>query len=120
MHHSIGPRILLTAGLVCAGGGGAEDLPPIWGYGVKPCDDYARVWTAAERGVAEDIGELRRYEDWLAGIVTGLNLATGRDVLAGSDPQGALRRIHLYCDEHRKADFFAATMDLIKQLSVLR
>ena len=46
-----------------------------------------------------------------------MNLATGQDVLVGVEIESAMRRIHLYCDEHRKEDFFTATMDLVRLLS---
>jgi hypothetical protein len=111
--------VLLLAG-ACSAIAAAEPSPPLWGYGVKSCDDYARAWVGGEEGVDIDIAELRRYRDWLSGFVSGLNLATGRDVLAGADIEGAMRRIHLYCDEHRKQDVFAASMDYIKGLSLLR
>lgn len=98
----------------------AEPLPPLWGYGVKSCDHYVRAWQGKQEGREEDIAEFRRYQDWLTGYVSGLNLATGQDVLAGVAIDGAMRRIHLYCDDHRKDDFFGATMDLVKLLSLLK
>ena len=78
------------------------------------------MWPGVETGVEKDIDEFMRYQDWLAGFVSGLNLATGRDALAGVTLEGALGRIRLYCVEHRKDDFFSATMDLVRILSPLR
>ncbi len=98
----------------------SEPLPPLWGYGVKSCDNYVRVWQGQEEGQEVEIAEFRRYEDWLTGFVSGLNLATGQDVLVGVSMEGAMRRIHLYCDDHRKEDFFTATMDLVRLLSQLK
>ena len=98
----------------------AGEMPPLWGYGVKSCDDYAAAWSGREEGVDTWIGEYRRYEDWLTGFVSGMNLATGQDVLVGVEIESAMRRVHLYCDEHRKEDFFTATMDLVRLLSKLK
>ena len=97
-----------------------EKAPPLWGYGIKSCDHYVQAWNGREAGEEGALAEYRRYSDWLSGFASGLNLATGMDVLVGVEIKGALRRIHLYCDEHRKEDFFAATMDLVKLLSQLK
>jgi len=106
--------------LLCAAGVHADKMPPLWGYGVKSCDDYAAAWNGRLEGVEAEIGEYRRYEDWLTGFVSGMNLATGQDVFVGVEIDSAMRRIHLYCDEHRKEDFFTATMDLVRLLSKLK
>lgn len=98
----------------------AETLPPLWGYGVKSCHAYAQAWVGREEGVDLHIAEYRRFEDWLSGFVSALNLSTGSDVLAGAGIEGAMRRIHQHCDEHRKDDFFGAAMHLVRQLSTLR
>ena len=110
---------LLLCLLIVAGAQGSE-MPPLWGYGVKSCDEYAAAWTGREEGVESEIGEYRRYEDRLTGFVSGVNLATGQDVFVGVEINSAMRRIHLYCDEHRKDDFFTATMDLVRLLSKLK
>jgi hypothetical protein len=108
-------------GLLLGGAFSASaDLPPVWGYGVKSCDAYVQASSGTEQGVETDIAEYRRFQDWLSGFVSGLNLATGRDVLADADIEGAMRRIQMYCDEHRKEDFFTATMELVRVLSPLR
>lgn len=112
--------LLLLPLLLFAAGTQAGKMPPLWGYGIKSCDHYAAAWNGKEEGVDEQIGEYRRYEDWLTGFVSGMNLTTGQDVLVGVTIESALRRIHLYCDEHRKADFFTATMDLVRLLSQLK
>ncbi len=91
--------------------------PPLWGYGVKGCDEYASVSFKHQEGSGEGAGEYQRYQDWLTGFISGLNLATGSDVLAGIGIDAAMRRIGLYCEEHRKQDFFAGTTDLVKSLS---
>ena len=107
-------------GLLFAAGAQAAKMPPLWGYGIKSCDHYAAAWSGREEGVEGEIAEYRRYEDWLAGFVSGVNLATGQDVLVGVTIESAMRRIHLYCDEHRKEDFFNASMDLVRLLSQLK
>ncbi len=114
-------RVWLVAGALAAGLVQADPVtPPLWGYGIQSCDRYAGAWSGAEAGEEAAIAEYRRYEDWLTGFVSGLNLATGQDVLAGVDIRGAMRRTYLYCDDHRKEDFFAATMDLVRLLSQLK
>jgi len=107
----------LLAGTM-ATGARAESLP-LWGYGVKGCDEFLAAAAAAE-GSEAMAGEYRRYEDWLTGFVSGLGLATGTDVLRGADIDAALRRIRAHCDGHRRDDFFTATMDLVRMLGRLR
>jgi hypothetical protein len=101
--------------------GAAEDkLPPVWGYGVKTCDAFLTAADGREQGEELQRWEYGRYEDWLTGFVTGLNLATGQDVLLGADIDGAMRRIQAHCRGERQQDFFTAAMDLIRMLSGLR
>ena len=95
-------------------------MPPLWGYGIKSCATYTAARIGWEQGAENQIAEYRRFEDWLTGFVSGLNLATGQDVLVGVTVDSAMRRIHLYCDDHRRRDFFAATMDLVRLLSKLK
>lgn len=94
----------------------AEKMPPLWGYGVKTCDQYLQ----AIEGNGGELAEIGRYEDWLTGFVSGLNLATGKDVLKGADIDTAMRRIRAHCGGNKKDDFFTATMDLVRMLSGLR
>jgi hypothetical protein len=98
----------------------AEKLPPLWGYGVKSCDDF--LITAQGRDAGEERAgiEYRRYEDWLTGLISGLNLATGKDVLRGADVENAMGRIRAHCGGNPKDDFFTAAMDLVRMLSGLR
>jgi hypothetical protein len=105
--------VLLTTQLSAASG------PQVIGYGVKSCRDYLAVFDGWEKGDERDIGQYLRYRSWFSGIVTGLSLATGMDVLAGVEVNGAMRRIQVYCDEHPDDDFFTASMDLIRILTDL-
>jgi hypothetical protein len=112
---------LLGLILCCAAPGlQAAKLPPLWGYGVKSCSDYLGTVKGWEAGVERQIVEYQRYEDWLTGFISGLNLATGQDVLKGADIKAALRRNGAYCEGHRQADFFTATMSFVRMLSKLR
>jgi len=111
--HSLLVVALLTP---AANSARAEKMPPIWGYGVKSCSQYLAAGDADGGGRAE----LLRYEDWLTGLVSGLNLATGMDVLKGVDIDTALRRIRAHCRGNKKDDFFTAAMDLVRMLSGLR
>ena len=99
---------------------GADKLPPVWGFGVQTCGAFVTVADGREQGVDLQNWEYRRYEDWLTGFVTGLNLATGKDVLVGVDIDAALRRIQAHCRGHEQQDFFNASMDLVRMLSGLR
>lgn len=97
----------------------AQERPQVWGYGVKECRSFLAAFEGWESGAEEGIAAYLRYRGWLSGLATGLSLATGSDVLKGVDPDGALRRIRIYCDERPDDDYFTAAMDLIRQLSQL-
>jgi hypothetical protein len=89
--------------------------PALWGYGVKSCRDFlAAAPAAAPDTVAGE--EYRRYREWLAGLVSGLNLATGADVLDGAELEAALTRIRAHCEGHQGEDFFNASLALLKGL----
>lgn len=110
--------VIFLIGMPCIAG--AEKLPPLWGYGIKSCGEFL---SAAEDDANEldRMGlEYGRFEDWLTGFISGLNLATGRDVLRGADIDSAMRRIRAYCGGNHKENFFTATMDLVRMLSGLR
>lgn len=107
---------LLALGVVIA----AEDKPALLGFGVKSCQDFMTTVDEREAGIDRGISDYRRYEDWMGGFVSGLNLATGQDVLRGAGVAGALRRIQVHCENKRRDDFFTAAMDLVKTLSQLR
>lgn len=98
----------------------ARETPQVLGYGVRGCDHYNEIFNGWESGQGDQIAEYLHYRDWLAGLVTGLSLATGTDVLKGVEVNGAMRRIQVYCDEHPTEDFFTASMDLVRILSGLR
>jgi hypothetical protein len=91
--------------------------PLLWGYGVRSCADYLSACEADESG---DGLEYQRYEDWLTGLVSGLNLATGEDMLRGSGIDSAMRRTRAHCKGHPKDDFFNAAMDFVRTLSSLK
>jgi hypothetical protein len=96
------------------------DAPPLWGLGVKGCDAFLATAKGWDQGVDADIAEYSRYQDWISGFVSGLNLATGDDVLRGAGIDGAMRQVRAYCTSHREADFFNATMGFVRSLSSLR
>ena len=119
--NALASSLILVALLMgTAGIARAEKLPPLWGYGIKSCTDLLSVAEGKENGVDGMALEYGRYEDWLTGFISGLNLSTGKDVLRGADIETALRRIRAYCGGHRKEDVFTATMDLVRMLSGLR
>jgi hypothetical protein len=96
------------------------DAPPLWGLGVKGCEAFLATAKGWDQGVDADIAEYSRYQDWISGFISGLNLATGDDVLRGAGIDGAMRQVRAYCTSHRDADFFNATMGFVRSLSTLR
>ena len=115
-------RNLLLLGLLILGPvlTTAEEKPQLLGIGVSQCKAYLLAYEGWQRGQVEQIDKYLQYREWLAGLCTGLSLATAQDVLHGVKIEGAMRRIKLYCDEQPNDDFFTATMDLIRILSTLR
>jgi hypothetical protein len=106
--------------LLCAlafNGAAAAPTPQLWGYGVRSCANYLAACETADAGNA---AEYQRYEDWLTGFVSGLNLALDEDVLSGSGIETAMRRTRAHCEGNPEDDFFAAAMDLVRLLSALR
>ena len=93
------------------------DKQVLWGYGVRTCADFE---SAAETADAGDFAEYQRYEDWLTGFISGLNLAMGIDALSGSGIDTAMIRTRKQCGEHPSDDFFNAAMRFVRTLSTLR
>jgi|GEM_PF-857993 hypothetical protein len=115
------PRSSLAALLLLAlAAAPVQSAPPLWGLGVKGCDAFLATAEGWDRGVDNDIADYSRYQDWLSGFVSALNLATGDDVLRGAGIEGAMRQVRAYCRAHRDADFFNATMGFVRSLSSLR
>jgi hypothetical protein len=90
---------------------------PLWGYGVRSCASYLDADADREAG---DAAEFQRYEDWLTGFISGLNLATGEDVLHGSSIESAMRRTQAFCKGNPDADFFNASMEFVRMLSSIK
>jgi hypothetical protein len=109
-------RAVLCATLLLAVAASAEERP-LWGYGVRGCADVLLAFDAKDAG---DAAEFQRYEDWLTGFISGLNLATGEDVLRGSGIESAMRRNRAYCKGNKDQDFFNATMDFVRSLTSLK
>lgn len=90
--------------------------PTLWGYGVRSCAAYERA-SAADDG---DTAEYQRYEDWVTGFVSGLNLALDEDVLSGSGIETLMRRTLSHCKANPEDDVFTASMEVVRLLSSLR
>ena len=111
------PLLLLaffTPGFSVAGPG-----PVLHGYGARSCVEYLDTWRRWEAGQDEGILDHFGYSQWLAGLVTGLSLATGEDVLRGADVEGMMRRVRLGCEEDRKQDVFGVAGAYLRELSLL-
>lgn len=91
--------------------------PQVSGYGVKSCLVYSQTAGAVELGEGEALAPYLRYREWLAGLVTGLSLTTGEDMLQELEFDQAMERITLFCEAHPADDFFTAAMDLLKRLN---
>jgi hypothetical protein len=91
--------------------------PVLWGYGVKSCRDFLAA--APAEGAPTTLGsdEYPRYREWLAGLITGLNLATASDTLHGAELEAALGRIQAHCRSRPQDDFFNAAMALIRSFT---
>lgn len=117
--HTSGAVPHLTVLTIALGlsGPGVQAAPPLWGYGVKPCRDFLAA--APSENAPTEVGgvEYHRYREWLAGLITGLNLATASDVLAGAELNAALTRIRARCQSHPGEDFFNASMSLVQSLN---
>jgi hypothetical protein len=115
------PKILLSiaaaAAVLGVGASAAADRQTLWGYGVRGCAAYLEAAAQQDGG---DATEFQRYEDWLTGFISGLNLATGEDVLRGSGIESAMRRTRAYCEREPEDDFFNASMDFVRALTGLK
>lgn len=98
-------------------GAGAADAGGLMGMGVRSCDDFGLADVSAGRGDDLGILTLRRYEDWTAGFVSGLNLAAGRDLLRNVPFAGFMRRVAQHCADHPRDDVFTAVNTLLRQLN---
>ncbi len=110
-------RLTLTLGmLIGLGAQPAAAGPPLWGYGIKPCRDFLAAAPGDGAPSALAGAEYARYREWLAGFVSGLNLATASDVLDGAEIDAALTSIRTRCQARPGDDFFNASMNLIRSL----
>jgi len=98
----------------------ASAAPVIHGYGNRGCPEYLDTYSAWEAGDERGVLAYLGYEQWLAGLVSGLSLATGEDILRGADVEGLMRRIKLRCEDDREQDVLAAARAHIADLSPLR
>ncbi len=102
--------------LALAGPTAAADTGGLVGVGVKRCEGLTAAARGADRGEDEGILELRRYSDWVAGFVSGLNLATSDDLLRQLSLDGAMRRIALHCADHPDEEVFTAVRTVLRAL----
>lgn len=96
----------------------AGPRPVLWGAGVDSCAQYARTWNEAQTGSEPAMLDISRYREWLMGLVSGLSVSTGLDLLHATEPAGALRRIAQICDEEPATDFYNAAMRMFGQMSI--
>lgn len=96
----------------------ADENITLWGMGVKSCFSFNHVYE--DWGNEKDFGleSYPVYREWLMGLITGISATTGLEVLHGTDPDSAMRRISLICKDNPGMDFFNATMTHLGRLSV--
>ncbi len=114
-----GATLLLMALLCCYSLLTRADVsegPKVWSYGTKSCTAYVNACKGADIGQQDQIMEYLRFQEWFAGLATGLTLATGMDALYGAEVEGAMRRIRDICERHPDRDFFNTSMSFLTQL----
>ncbi|EXJ14611.1 hypothetical protein [Imhoffiella purpurea] len=127
LHRSNSIRIILSVGLIAAALGAQpawaqreETAPALWGYGVKSCTNFLAVVPRRDTPLELADEEYLRYRQWLAGLVSGLNLATRHDVLEGAQIDAAMSRIQSICQNDPSEDFFNASLRLLRLLGQLK
>jgi hypothetical protein len=110
----------LVAALVVTAAAPAVAGPVVHGYGTHGCPQFLDTYKGWEAGDEQGILDFFGYEQWLAGLVSGLSLATGEDALRGVDVEGLMRRIKLRCEDDRDLDVMGAAMAHVAELSPLR
>ena len=111
------PAILVLALCLSLAPVVAQEPLQVTGYGVNACPLFNRSVSEQEAGNESGVVDYLRYREWLAGLVTGLTLATGEPVLRDLTYDDAMRRIGLYCEDHPTEDFFSASMALVKTVN---
>jgi hypothetical protein len=88
----------------------------LYGFGVRSCDYLALSEMRWEQGEDEGALAYMRLEEWMAGFVSALSLATGEDVTRGAGAGGMVRQVVDHCRRqvNRDLDVFGATMELIR------
>ncbi len=94
----------------------APGTPKVWGYGVRSCADFTVASKESEAGDKRAIVEYLRFQEWFSGLVTGLSLATGKNILNGADVQDAMHRLQQHCEEQPRNDFFQAATTYLRLL----
>lgn len=98
-----------------------EDATPlVWGYGTRLCSDYSALFQPGEKAPPPQPLELQRYRDWFTGMVTGLSLATGIDMLYGTNVDEAMERLNIQCSLQPSTDLFNASVLVLQRLSTDR
>ena len=115
-------RYLICSSVFIAGWlsfGSATAEPQLHGYGGRSCVEYLDTWRRWEDNQDTGILDHFGYQQWMAGLVSGLSLATGEDVLRGADVEGMMRRTKIICENDRKIDVFSAVTKYLRDLSQL-
>ena len=100
----------------------AQEPLELQGFGVRSCDYLSLSEQRWEKGEDEGALAYMRLQEWMAGFVSALSLATGEDVTRGAGSEGMVRQVVDFCrrSENRDQDVFSATMQLIRERSAIR
>ncbi len=111
--------VAIVLSILFAGDAHADDVPApmVWGPGVSPCSDYDRLYQQGEKAPPNQAEGLQRYRDWFTGLVTGLSLATGTNMLYGTSVDEAMERINIQCSLQPSSDLFNAAVLVLQRLS---
>lgn len=112
--------LALALCLAAPASAGEQTAPALWGYGVRTCSAFLASLPGDAMPTALADEDYLRHREWLAGFVSGLNLATGRDVLRSAELDAAMTRIAALCKENPGDDFFNASLRLVRSLGQLK
>jgi hypothetical protein len=105
------PLVLLA--ITVSAASGDEPVPLLWGYGAQTCARFVEAADGVEAGNGDAVNEYRHFQEWLAGFVSAINLATGRDVLQGLPISQAMQQAEASCRANPSGDFFNTAMTLV-------
>lgn len=96
----------------------AAESPTLWGVGVEGCVAYSQMHHDWRNQQPRGLEQYPIFREWFLGLISGISVASGLEILHGVAPEAALRRIAQICQDRPELDFFTATILFTKQLSI--